>query len=334
MIIIMEQAEELYAGWPVAAYPLVTELGLTCSKVAFIRRWWSASQTEESEMLADSLQALLGRPEFVSFLLSYAASVAWDATKAGLSGLVKRTGKGGDDPEVAFAELAADSQVRRHAQHVVAEIIRLSGEEPGRFASGDVDTLAATVADFLSKHKVSEAPLSELMSQRAAELAIPAQTTDAHTICPFVAAVIVALASSQLGPAVQLATSEKTLQEAQAIRSEQKQGFAAQQEAFHHLGLKLEGLHQIVQARSSAAENLLTSVAQERMAQLSRLGQSLGLLSISDAGVTAIEIEAALAPPSLPDYFVVREAVRSGIDERIGQQPVVGITGYPSGRFA
>ena len=65
--------------------------------------------------MADSfVQALLADPNFISFVVSYCANVAWDATKLA-AGFLKPKGDKGE-LEARFAALAADAQLTRHEQ--------------------------------------------------------------------------------------------------------------------------------------------------------------------------------------------------------------------------
>ena len=69
--------------------------------------------------MADSLlQALLADPNFISFLVSYGASVAWDATKLA-AGFLKPKGDDGR-LETEFAALAADAQLTRHSADILS----------------------------------------------------------------------------------------------------------------------------------------------------------------------------------------------------------------------
>jgi hypothetical protein len=172
-------------------------------------------------MADGSIQALLGDPNFISFLISYGASLAWDATKLAAGFLKPQSNKG--ELESQFATLTADSQLTRHVQHLVNDIAQSSGLDPSTFASGDVDIFVSTVGNFLDDARGGHAPLSEQLIASARELGLLTTTANDQTVSRFAASIIVALARGPLGPSIQLATSEKTLWEVQSIRSEQKE---------------------------------------------------------------------------------------------------------------
>lgn len=273
--------------------------------------------------MADSfIQALLADPNFISFVVSYGASVAWDATKLA-AGFLKP--KGDEGVETGFAALAADAQLTRHAQHLVNEIARSSGLDPSNFASGDFAILVSTVGQFLSDAHGGGAPLSEQLNSRAKELGLVTGKMDDQAISRFVASVIVALASGPLGPAIQLVTSEKTLREVQAVRTDQRDLLAQIQQ----LGVDIGDLRNVLPA-SGSAQQRITTMADGVVQQSGSIQLALALLGLPTENLTAIEVDTALTPPSLPDFYVVRDSVRAGISSRLAQQPVLAITGYPA----
>lgn len=108
--------------------------------------------------MTDSLvQALLADPNFISFVVSYGASVAWDATKLAAGFLKPKGDEGG--LETGFAALAADDQLTRQAGHLINEIAQSSGLDPIKFASGDVAILVSTISKFLNDASDRGAPL-------------------------------------------------------------------------------------------------------------------------------------------------------------------------------
>ena len=279
--------------------------------------------------MADSfVQALLANPNFISFLVSYGASVAWDTTKL-VAGFLKPIGDEGG-LETQFAALAADAQLTRHAQHLINEIAQSSGMDPSTFASGDVAILVSTVGQFLNDARGVGAPLSEQLNARAKELGLVTGTTNDQAISRFVASVIVALASGPLGPSIQLATSEKTLREVQSIHSEQEKGFIEVQSQLQQLGLGVQDLRNLIPASGSAQRTHVATMADGLVAQSDLTQLALALLGLPTANLTAIEVDTVLAPPSLPDFYVVRDSVRAGVTSRLARQPVLAITGYPA----
>jgi len=272
------------------------------------------------------VQALLANPNFISFVVSYGASAAWDATKLA-AGFLKPKGEEGEW-EARFAALAADAQLIRQAQHLVNQIAQSSGIDASKFASGDVAILASTVGQFLSD--AGGPPLSEQLNARAKELGLVMGTMDDQAISRFVASVIIALASGPLGPSIQLATSERTLREVQSIHSEQERGFTEVLSQLQQLGLGVQDLRNVIPATASAQRAQLATMADGVVAQPEPFLLALALLGLPTANVTAIEVDRALAPPSLPDFYLVRDSVRAAITSRLAQQPVLAITGYPA----
>ena len=279
--------------------------------------------------MADSfMQALLADQNFISFVVSYGASMAWDATKLA-AGFLKPKGDEGR-LETRFAALEADAQLTRHAQHLINEIARSSGLDPSAFASGDVAILVSTVGQFLNDTRCGGAPLSEQLNSRAKELGLLTGTTDDQAISRFVASIVVALVSGPLGPSVQLATSEKTLREVQSIHSEQGKGFTEVLSQLQQLGLGVQDLRNLIPASGSAQRTHVATMADGVVAQSGSMQLTLALLGLPTEDLTTIEVDTALAPPSLPDFYVVRDSVRAGIKSRLAQQPVLAITGYPA----
>ncbi len=275
-------------------------------------------------MADGSIQALLGDPNFLSFLVSYGASVAWDATKLA-AGFLKPRGDEGE-LEARFDALAADAQLTRHAQHLITQIAQSSSIDANKFASGDVAILVSTVGQFLDDTRGGGAPLSEQLNVRAKELGLVTGTMDDQAISRFVASIIVALASGPLGPSIQLATSEKTLRVVQSIQ----RSFAKVPSQLQQLGLAVQDLRNVTPTSGSAQRAQVTTMADGVVAQSDSIQLALTLFGSPPANLTAIEVDTVLAPPLLPDFHVVRDSVRAGINSRLAQQPVLAITGYPA----
>ena len=217
--------------------------------------------------MTDSLvQALLADPDFISFVVSYGASVAWDATKLA-AGFFKPKGDEGG-LETSFAALAADDQLTRQAGHLINEIAQSSGLDPIKFASGDVAILVSTISKFLNDASDRGAPLSEQLNSRAKKLGLVTGTMEDQAISRFVASVVVALVSGPLGPSIQLATSEKTLREVKSVHSEQEKGFTEVLSQLQQLGLGVQDLRELIPTLGSAQPVRTTTMADGVVAQL------------------------------------------------------------------
>ena len=139
---------------------------------------------------------------------------------------------------------------------------------------------------------------------------------------------IVALASGPLGPSIQLATSEKTLRVVQSIQ----RSVAEVPSQLQQLGIAVQDLRNVIPTSGFAQRAQVATMADGVVAQSGSIQLALALLGLPTENLTAIEVDTALAPPSLPDFYVVRDSVRAGIDSPLAKQPVLAITGYPACR--
>lgn len=92
------------------------------------------------------MKDLFSDPNVVSFVISYGASVAWDATKAGVAKLANLLRQPeGNDISRAFVGLRQEEQLRQDAQHLVNNVLKRLPEKQRDQAVHDMDFLSEVV---------------------------------------------------------------------------------------------------------------------------------------------------------------------------------------------